>query len=221
MDFSEKDPFFKRLLSPNPIPRVPGLNPKTAPWGIARGDFCEEACAEAHILFDTLDPANTYLFLEAPFKCTKPLLQGMRLEIFFFSNFSGNPGTPRQNPGISRQKVWFPWASKDIANFLAPTPTRRYPDQKVWVWIPFSSLILIAHPFLLLFYLSGFARISKKGPTTIPLETYANTFGASDFRNPALSPPNLPNLAPRLRRRPTSFERAFCVSNKFWLGVSL
>ena len=38
----------------------------------------------------------------------------------FFSNFSGTPG-------ISRQKVWFPWVSKDIPNFLAPTPSRGSP----------------------------------------------------------------------------------------------
>ena len=67
---------------------------------------------------------------------------------FCFSNFSGAPGYSGKNFGISRQKVWYPWASKDILNFLAPTPhvkephpTRRYPDQKVWVWVPFSSLI--------------------------------------------------------------------------------
>ena len=31
----------------------------------------------------------------------------------FFSNFSGAPGISRQNPGISRQKVWYPWVSKE------------------------------------------------------------------------------------------------------------
>ena len=34
---------------------------------------------------------------------------------FFFPNFSGTPG-------ISRQKVWLPWVSKDILNFFAPHP---------------------------------------------------------------------------------------------------
>ena len=65
----------------------------------------------------------------------------------FFSNFSGAPGISQQNLGISRQKVWFPWVSKDIPKFLAPIPscgnphpTRKYPDQKVWVWVSFSSL---------------------------------------------------------------------------------
>ena len=32
----------------------------------------------------------------------------------------GNAGTSQRNPGISRKKVWFPWVSKDIPNFLAP-----------------------------------------------------------------------------------------------------
>ena len=51
--------------------------------------------------------------------------------------------------GYPAKKVWFPWVSKNMPNFWAPTPrhtedahpTRRYPDQKVWVWVPFSSLI--------------------------------------------------------------------------------
>ena len=45
----------------------------------------------------------------------------------FFSNFSGTPGTSRQNPGISRPKVWFPCVSRDIPNFLAPTRSRGRP----------------------------------------------------------------------------------------------
>ena len=36
-------------------------------------------------------------------------------------------GYPGKNPGISRQKVWFPWVSKDIPNFLAPTPLHGRP----------------------------------------------------------------------------------------------
>ena len=65
-----------------------------------------------------------------------------------FSNFSGNSGISRQNPATSRPKGWFPWVSRDIPSFMAPTrsrrnephPTRRYPDQRVWVWVPFSRL---------------------------------------------------------------------------------
>ena len=57
----------------------------------------------------------------------------------FVSNFGGTPGISQPK---SCQKVWFPWVSKNIPNFLVPTPsTRRYdPDQKVWVWI--SSLMV-------------------------------------------------------------------------------
>ena len=45
----------------------------------------------------------------------------------FFSNFSGASGISRQNPGISRQKSLIPWVSRDIPNFLAPTPSRARP----------------------------------------------------------------------------------------------
>ena len=45
----------------------------------------------------------------------------------FFSNFSGASGISRQNPGISRQKSLIPWVSRDISNFLAPTPSRGRP----------------------------------------------------------------------------------------------
>ena len=56
---------------------------------------------------------------------------------FFSQTFRAPPGYSGKNPGISCQKVWFPWVSKDIPNFLAPTrsrgrlpPDRRYPDPK-------------------------------------------------------------------------------------------
>ena len=45
----------------------------------------------------------------------------------FFSNFSGASRISRQNPGISRQKSLIPWVSRDIPNFLAPTPSRGRP----------------------------------------------------------------------------------------------
>ena len=69
-------------------------------------------------------------------------------------------GTPRVSRQKSRDippKSLVPWVSKDIPNFLAPTPsredphpTRRYPDQKVWVWVPFPSsisLVLFSQDF--------------------------------------------------------------------------
>ena len=51
----------------------------------------------------------------------------------FFSNFSGASGISRQNPRISRQKSLIPWVSRDIPNFLAPTPScgRPPPHQKI------------------------------------------------------------------------------------------
>ena len=64
---------------------------------------------------------------------------------FFFSNFSGACGISRQNPGISRSKSLISLVSRDVSNFLPPPvhvedpyPTGKYPDQKVWVWVPFS-----------------------------------------------------------------------------------
>ena len=69
-----------------------------------------------------------------------------------FFSFGHSPEYPTKNPGISFQKVWFPWVSKDIPNFLAPTPSRGRPpphparifgQKKVWVWVPFASLKLI------------------------------------------------------------------------------
>ena len=45
----------------------------------------------------------------------------------FFSNFSGNSGISRQNPGISRQKSLISLVSRGIPNFLAPTPSRGRP----------------------------------------------------------------------------------------------
>ena len=66
---------------------------------------------------------------------------------FFCSNFSGAAGISRQNPGISRQKSLISLVSRDIPNFLPPTPAcgrplphRKRSDQKVWVWVPFSCL---------------------------------------------------------------------------------
>ena len=50
---------------------------------------------------------------------------------FFFSNFSGAAGTSQHNPGISRKKSLISLVSRDIPNFLAPTPSRgRPPPQR-------------------------------------------------------------------------------------------
>ena len=57
-----------------------------------------------------------------------PIYRGRELNPdIFFSNFSGASGISRQNPGISRQKSLIPWVSRDIPNFLAPTPSRGRP----------------------------------------------------------------------------------------------
>ena len=46
---------------------------------------------------------------------------------FIFSNFSGTSGISRQNPGISRKKSLISLVSRDMSNFLAPTPSRGRP----------------------------------------------------------------------------------------------
>ena len=60
---------------------------------------------------------------------TKPLIcigiaRDQKLDTNLFSSqiFRSPPGYPGKNPGISCQKGWFPWASRDIPNLLAPTP---------------------------------------------------------------------------------------------------
>ena len=58
---------------------------------------------------------------------THPVRERKLNTIFFFSNFSGTPGIPRQNPGISRQKSLISLVSRGIPNFLAPTPSRGRP----------------------------------------------------------------------------------------------
>ena len=58
---------------------------------------------------------------------------------FFPQTFRAPPEYPRQNPGISRQKVCFPWVSRDMPNLVAPTPScGRSPDPKVSVCAPAS-----------------------------------------------------------------------------------
>ena len=60
---------------------------------------------------------------------------------------SGTPGISRQMPGHPAQEVWFPWFRGTYRTFWPPPvhvkdpyPTGKYPDQKAWVWVPFSSL---------------------------------------------------------------------------------
>ena len=72
------------------------------------------------------------------------------LNIFFLKRF----GRPRDIPTKSQDipgaggapKIWYPWVSRTYRIFWPsplhaadPHPTRRYPAQKVWVWVPFAS----------------------------------------------------------------------------------
>ena len=71
-------------------------------------------------------------------------------QLFFSRTFeiSGAAGISQQNPGISAQKVWFPWFWGTYRTFWPPPlhmedpyPTGKYPNSKVWVWVLFPCLI--------------------------------------------------------------------------------
>ena len=66
---------------------------------------------------------------------------------FFSQTFRAPPGYPSKIPGYPAKKVWFPWFRGAYRTFWPPPlhvedphPTRKYPDSKVWVWVPFSCL---------------------------------------------------------------------------------
>ena len=55
-------------------------------------------------------------------------MEGTRIEHkLSFSNISGTPRISRKNPEISRPKSLISLVSRDISNFLAPTPSRGRP----------------------------------------------------------------------------------------------
>ena len=65
---------------------------------------------------------------------------------FFSQTFRAPPGYPGKIPGYPAQKVWFPVFRGTYRTFWPPPvhvedpyPTGKYPDQKVWVWVPLSS----------------------------------------------------------------------------------
>ena len=90
------------------------------------------------------------------FRTNVPLI----LPIFSVFSVGGGPKVPRNFvPGnffffflilggsSPAQKVWFPWLRGTYRTFWPPPvhvedpyPTGQYPDQKVWVWVLFSSL---------------------------------------------------------------------------------
>ena len=95
-------------------------------------------------------------------------------QTFFSQSFRAPRISPGKYPGISHQKDWFPWVSRDTLSFLAPTRShgRKYPDQKVWVWVPFSSLSVSSSQAELLWgperkmwppYLYGSRLVEKSG----------------------------------------------------------
>ena len=97
-------------------------------------------------------PVDSVWRLSAPdLQAPSPSAEEKRPKIehsFFFSNFLGAARISQQNPGTSRSKSLISLVSRDIPNFLAPTPSRGRPhqkisDQKVWLWALFSCLRIL------------------------------------------------------------------------------
>ena len=76
----------------------------------------------------------------------KILGNGNWTQTFFSQTFRAPPGYPGKILGYPAPKVWFPWFRGTYRTFWPPPvhvedpyPTEKYPDPKVWVWVPFSS----------------------------------------------------------------------------------
>ena len=71
----------------------------------------------------------------------------------FSSTFRAPPGYPGKIPGYPAKKFGISGFGRTYRTFWPPPlhvedphPTRKYPDRKVWVWVPLSSLTLGVHP---------------------------------------------------------------------------
>ena len=62
-------------------------------------------------------------------------------QTIFSQTFRAPPDMPAKIPGYPTTEFGFPGFRRTYRTFWPPHPTRRYPDQKVWVWVPFSSLM--------------------------------------------------------------------------------
>ena len=99
-------------------------------------------CSEVRVNFLALLASKSHIFMRAA------LNSGPKLNTNFFSQtFRALPKYPSKIPAYPAKKVWFPWLRGTYRTFWppplhmeAPHPTRKYPDSKVWVWVPFSCL---------------------------------------------------------------------------------
>ena len=98
----------------------------------------------------TLDAAET------PFAKTPFSFFSLKVNTNFFvlSNFSGNSGISRQNPGISRQKCFICLVSRGMPNFLTPTPSRGRP-------LPLWKTSRLKNVGLCSFFVPEFSRARK------------------------------------------------------------
>ena len=70
-------------------------------------------------------------------------------KLFFLKLFGHFRDIPAKSRDIPPKKVWFPWFRGTYRTFWPPPlhvedphPTRKYPDQKVWVWVPFPPWLI-------------------------------------------------------------------------------
>ena len=130
---------------------MPGLSVTSPPN--SKGQLSESIAPESHCCDHACLPCSALVLLEnMQFSSDLPFLGGRKLNTYlFFSNFSGAPGISRQAKilGYPARKFGFPGLRRTYRTSWPPPlhvkdphPTRRYPDQKVWVWVPFSSMIL-------------------------------------------------------------------------------
>ena len=80
-----------------------------------------------------------------PYPCLPTPFPILRFFSQTFRAFSRD--IPAKSRDIPQKKKWFPWFRGTYRTFGPPPlhvedphPTRKYPDAKVWVWVPFSCL---------------------------------------------------------------------------------
>ena len=87
------------------------------------------------------------IFLDRLKFCRGPKLN---TNFFFLKLFGHSRDIPAKSRDIPPKKVWFPWLRGTYRTLWPPPlhvedphPARKYPDSKVWVWVPFSRLSLV------------------------------------------------------------------------------
>ena len=88
-------------------------------------------------------------WLKSQKKKTKAFDRGpIEHKLFFLKLFGHRRDIPAKSRDIPPKKFDFPWFRETYRTFWPPPfqvedpyPTGKYPDSKVWVWVPFSCLV--------------------------------------------------------------------------------